>query len=299
MSARGRARRWVFTWNNYDDAAINALNSLECVYLVYGRERAPGTGTPHLQGFVIFRNGRHRTAIIADVGGGHWEPAHGTSQQAADYCKKDGDFVERGEFPGNAGARTDLTAIVQWLDEFIADNGRAPTEREIGQQQPLAILKRLDIAKLARLRAPSPVLRDGELQEWQASLYEELSDDANDREIMFYVDEHGGKGKTWFQQYMISKKPDTVQCLGVGKRDDMCFAVDPNKSVFLVNVPRGGMEFLQYPVLEQLKDRMVFSTKYQSVMKVMEKTPHVVVFSNEHPDMDKMSADRYVIRMMN
>ncbi|MBC7092204.1 MAG: hypothetical protein H5T50_09930 [Nitrososphaeria archaeon] len=191
-----------------------------------------------------------------------------------------------------------MERIVDWLDEFIADNKRAPTEREIAREQPVAVLRKIDINRLARLRAPPPVIRSGEPRDWQADLENELSTDADDRSVIFYVDSEGGKGKTWFQQWLVSEKPDRVQILGVGKRDDMCFAIDPDKSIFLVNVPRGGMEFLQYTVLEQLKDRMVFSTKYQSVMKVLPQNVHVVVFSNEQPDMTKMSEDRYVIRSM-
>lgn len=297
MASR-KAKRWVFTLNNYNDDHINALASLECVYLCYGKETAPSTGTPHLQGFVVFANARHRTAVVAEIGGGHWSPANGTSKQASDYCKKDGDFVERGELPVNQGKRKDMERIVDWLDEFIADNKRAPTEREIAREQPVAVLRKIDINRLARLRAPPPVIRSGEPRDWQADLENELSTDADDRSVIFYVDSEGGKGKTWFQQWLVSEKPDRVQILGVGKRDDMCFAIDPDKSIFLVNVPRGGMEFLQYTVLEQLKDRMVFSTKYQSVMKVLPQNVHVVVFSNEHPDMTKMSEDRYVIRSM-
>ena len=76
----------------------------------------------------------------------------------------------------------------------------------------------------------------------------------------------------------------------------MAYAVDPDKRVFFINVPRLGMEFLQYSILEQLKDRMVFSTKYTSEMKVLRTNVHVVVFCNEMPDMDKMSADRPIIR---
>jgi len=292
-----RSKRWCFTINNYTDASLVALDALECVYLVYGRETAPGTGTPHLQGFVIFANARRRSSL-ALLCPGHWEPTTGPSVAAAVYCKKDGDFTERGTAPVGQGKRTDLQAIMDWLDEFIADNGRAPTEREVALQQPIALLKRLDIMRVARLRAPPPKLREGELREWQQFLETELENEADDRSVSFFVDPTGGKGKTWFQQFLLTKRPDDVQVLGVGKRDDMCYAIDASKSVFLINVPRGGMEFLQYTVLEQLKDRMVFSTKYQSVLKTLSKAPHVVVFCNEDPDMTKMSADRYVIHAM-
>jgi len=297
--ANRRAKRWCFTINNYTDEHENALASLACVYLVYGKERAPTTQTPHLQGFVVFTSAKSRRQLVAEIGGGHWTPANGTSAQASDYCKKDGAFLERGELPINQGRRKDLERIVDWVDEFIADNGRAPTDREIALEQPVAVLRKIDIASLARLRAPPPNIREGDPRPWQAALEEELSADADDRSVIFYVDSEGGKGKTWFQQWLLTKHPGTVQILGVGKRDDMCFAIDPDKLIFLVNVPRGGMEFLQYTVLEQLKDRMVFSTKYKSVMKVLPKNPHVVVFSNEDPDMEKMSVDRYDVRPLN
>ena len=55
------------------------------------------------------------------------------------------------------------------------------------------------------------------------------------------------------------------------------------------------MEFLQYTILEQLKDRMVYSPKYNSMMKYMQFVPHVVVFCNEQPNMTAMSEDRYEI----
>jgi len=44
-----------------------------------------------------------------------------------------------------------------------------------------------------------------------------------------------------------------------------------------------------------LKDRFVFSPKYDSKTKWLSNQPHVVVFMNEHPDMTKLSHDRYRI----
>jgi hypothetical protein len=77
--------------------------------------------------------------------------------------------------------------------------------------------------------------------------------------------------------------------------DDKVF-VDESKRIFLFNIPRGQMEYLQYSVMEQLKDRMVFSPKYQSSTKLLRFVPHVVVFCNEAPDMEKMTADRYILK---
>lgn len=290
-----RQRRYCFTLNNPTDAHRVGLSAIECVYIVYGEEIAPTTGTPHLQGFVCFTNGRSIVGIVAEIGGGHWEPARGTSKQAATYCKKDGNFIERGALPDQHGRRTDIDEIIQWLDDFITDNGRAPSAREVAKLQPKAMLRYRNFMELCRLKAPV-VIRQGEPRPWQLDLSTELLGEADDRSILFYVDEDGGKGKTWFQQWFLSNNPDITQMIGVGRREDMAFAIDPDKSVFFINVPRDGMQFLQYSVLEMLKDRMVFSTKYTSEMKILSKNAHVVVFCNEQLDPTKMSADRPILR---
>ena len=294
------SRRFVFTLNNYSDVHIQELRDLsnhEVVrYLVFGRELAPTTGTPHLQGFIVLNRAQRHSWLRNRFAGIHTENARGTSVEAAEYCKKEGDFEEFGELPANQGKRTDIEKFCQWVTEFIEAHGRAPSEREIAFEQPRAFIQ-YNKASLAYVNAvaPPPALRIGQTREWQQDLANTLEEDADDRTVTFVVDQEGGKGKSWFQQWYITKNPDTCQVLGIGKRDNMAYAVDETKKVFLLNVPRGDMQYLQYSVLEQLKDRMVFSTKYQTRMKILRQAPHVVVFCNEYPDMEKMSADRYVI----
>jgi len=55
------------------------------------------------------------------------------------------------------------------------------------------------------------------------------------------------------------------------------------------------MQYMQYAILEQLKNRLIFSNKYQSQMKVLPNNVHVVVFSNEAPDMNALTNDRYKV----
>lgn len=288
-----RGRRWCFTINNPTPEVYERINSVDCVYIVAGREQAPTTGTQHLQGFVIFATPHRRDRVTTLIGQGHYELTRGTSLQAAQYCKKDGDFIERGDLPLNQGRRSDLQQTLDWLDEFIQSNSRAPSEREVAMYHPHALLRYRNFMSVAALRAPAIVLRQGELRPWQRELETTLEGEADDRKVNFYIDEDGGKGKTWFQQYLLTKNPEEVQVLGVGKRDDIAYSIDETKRIFLFNIPRDAMQFLQYTILEQLKDRMVFSTKYQSSMKILRFTPHVVVFSNEQPDLSKMSRDRY------
>ena len=294
------SRRWCFTLNNYSSDEVNFLRELAeqeiCNYLVYGYELGESR-TPHLQGYVCFSSPCRLERAKRLLGQRcHLESARGSPQQASDYCKKEGDFEEFGTLPQPQGKRNDLDAIIEWLDEFIALEGRAPTEREVAQLQPAAFLKYRDFMRLAQLRAPDPVLREGECRPWQVDLESVLEHPCDDERIVqFFVDENGGSGKTWFQQYFFSKHPDRVQLLQPGKYVDMAYTIDPSKDVFLINVPRGSMESfsLNFRILESLKDRMVFSPKYQPQMKILSTVPHVVVFSNEDPPRDRLSRDRY------
>jgi len=97
--AMSKARDYCFTLNNYTDAHIQALEDLDCVYIVYGKEVGE-SGTPHLQGYVRWASPRTFNATkTAMPDGTHIERKKGTCKQAIDYCKKDGDVYERGDPP--------------------------------------------------------------------------------------------------------------------------------------------------------------------------------------------------------
>ena len=296
-----QSRRWVFTLNNPSDAEWQAFRNLAdeleekgIRYVVGGDERGE-SGTRHIQGFVIFHQPKRFSAVRGLWPRAHIEPARGSSRQAADYCKKDGTYIEFGDMPDSQGRRRDIEEAVSWADNFTLEAGRAPTSPEIARAYPSIYLRYPRVTRLFENRSGPPVLEEGEPNDWQRELEAELNGEVSPRGIQFYVDPEGGKGKTWFQQYYMTKYPEKTQILSVGKRDDLAHVIDRTKSVFFFNMPRGGMEFFQYVVAEALKDRMVFSPKYSSHMKFLARTPHVVVFCNEHPEMNKMSADRYLI----
>lgn len=89
-----RGRRWCFTWNNYDEQeAINKLSSIQrmgfALRIVVGREIAPSTGTPHLQGYIHFSKRFTMNKVKSDLNQTvHLEIARGSEDQNIRYCSK-------------------------------------------------------------------------------------------------------------------------------------------------------------------------------------------------------------------
>lgn len=92
------SRNFVFTLNNYTGADEEYLGALKFKYLVYGREIAPTTGTPHLQGFICFEQVKTFSAASKVLKGAHIEIAK-SLESAIIYSKKDGNFLEKGVPP--------------------------------------------------------------------------------------------------------------------------------------------------------------------------------------------------------
>lgn len=292
-------KNYVFTLNNYTTEETETLISHAppnedgpFKYLIFGKE-VGASGTPHLQGYIQLRT-KLRLRAAKSIPGfqrAHLEPARGTSSQAANYCKKDGDFYEFGDLETDQGKRTDWETFREW----VKSQDSTPSLKEVGEIFP-SLLGRYEraVCRFIELYGPRPSLVDGPLRPWQGNLDTLVSQPPDDRSIIFVVDPVGASGKSWLTRKWISSRDD-VQRLSVGKRDDLAFAIDVTKSLFIFDIPRGQSEFLQYGVLEQLKDQLIFSPKYMSTCKVIHHKVHVVVFMNEEPDRNKMTADRYHI----
>ena len=100
--------------NNYTNEDIALLEKLKCKYIIYGYEIAPTTGTPHLQGFVIWRSAKTFTASQKSLPNGcHISVCKGNPYQNFVYCSKTENFTERGDRPEKVGQgkRTDLKII--------------------------------------------------------------------------------------------------------------------------------------------------------------------------------------------
>ena len=109
------SRVWSVTWNNPDsDWELHVHELSDAIqYAVFGRERAPTTDTPHLQGGVRFKRPHRAAAVRKMFPGCHIEAARLPASLFA-YCKKDGDFVEFGK-QRRQGERTDLEGFYEQI----------------------------------------------------------------------------------------------------------------------------------------------------------------------------------------
>lgn len=96
-----QSRGWCYTINNPTEDDENFAYNLSwgATYTVAGLEIAPTTGTVHIQGYVYFATLKSLKQMKELHEKAHWEYQRGTCAQAADYCKKDGDYFEWGTPP--------------------------------------------------------------------------------------------------------------------------------------------------------------------------------------------------------
>jgi len=127
---------WCFTLNNYtqgDETKIRGYALIYAKYCVYGKE-VGACGTPHLQGYIELNERLRLNQLKAalELETIHLEPRKARGHQAADYCKKDGDFWEHGEAPPVPKNGTDSKK--RWRDVF--ENCQAGNWTYLQQEEP-------------------------------------------------------------------------------------------------------------------------------------------------------------------
>ena len=302
MAARRQAsarKDWVFTLNNYTDDEVGILNGVledatKCRYGVYGREVGE-SGTPHLQGFVQFVNRKRPNQVSALLGIRrlHCEARRGTPDEAATYCKKDGDFIEFGQMsrPGVAN-KLQLTEMVE---SRVAGCDSDKMMEDDGGQYVMHKRKVDDVAeeimKNSSKKKVEHMFTGAVLRPWQEALEEYLRGDVDSRSIIWCWEPIGNVGKSWFATYCAVKHDAIV--FGNGKSADIKYAYRGQRIV-IFDLSRTQMERVNYQVIEDIKNGRYFSSKYVSEMRVYA-PPHVVCFSNSEPQYGALSADRWVL----
>lgn len=85
--------------------------------MIFGKEICPTTGTPHLQGYLSFKNARSWNGVRKLLKQkAHIEIAKGNDYQNFNYCTKENDYFEFGE-PKKQGKRNDINEIKELVKQ--------------------------------------------------------------------------------------------------------------------------------------------------------------------------------------
>jgi len=140
-------------------------------------------------------------------------------------------------------------------------------------------------------------LRIEEPYGWQKQVVEIAKSIPDRRTIHWFWEPDGNVGKTTLREYLVVKMNALML---TGKSADMfhMLAKYPAKrKLIVVDCPRSTQDYINYGAIEQIKNGLIFSGKYEGAQLVFN-CPHVICFSNVEPDYTAMSADRWnVIRI--
>lgn len=246
------------TWNNYPLDGVERLERcFRPICKTYCFQKEVGTnGTPHLQGVFTLKKAMRWSEFNLPKGI-HWEGTR-NAVAAAKYCSKED--------------TRDGPDIYRW---------------------PVRIVK----PAKAELKIIS------ELRPWQQSIVDMVALVPDERTVHWVYDKEGCMGKTVFSKYLYAKQ-NAIIATGGAAKDIACLLAGLVKSMpgkpgrdlneqttFIFNFPR-STEGVSWKAIEMVKDGLVTSPKYESSTLVFN-CPHVICFSNELPEMTKLSADRW------
>lgn len=280
-------KRFVFTRNNYTDNDCTNLRlyiEKNAVFGVIGKEVAPTTGTRHLQGFIHLRRPRKWGTIQRSLAGCFIERAVGTDEQNLVYCSKtDTEAFVFGR-PMCQGKRTDLDEIKEAIRE-----GKSKFQLMDQFSTVFSAHQRFVEAYINEYaNSQKPVEEIEKFRPWQQEIIEMVGLEPDDRHIIWVYDPEGGIGKTRLARWLVDNY--NAFYTNGGRSIDITYSYN-HQHIVIFDFVREAEEFISYSTIEQLKNGLLSSNKYQSCVKRFT-PPHVLVFANFEPAPHKFSRDR-------
>lgn len=296
-----RQRDWCFTFHdmtllekefNFQHQLKLDVDNKKVKYFIMGIETCPTTNKQHIQGYIYWTNARTFSAVKKEYPTAHIEPRQAPDvRQAADYCKKENNYLEYGELPVNP----QFGKVNEWK-EIVEDIKNGMTLEDLTIKYPEASIRYCaGIKNMYELHRPkhkfSILEKYGKYNEIQESIISYVEGLTHDREIYWVYDPKGGAGKTDLANHLISNNNFLV--FGNAKTADVALAWNGENVIF--DYSRSQQDHINYGVIEDIKNGRIFSGKYQSCTKLYAR-PKVLVFANFLPEFSKMSADRWNIQ---
>lgn len=130
--------------------------------------------------------------------------------------------------------------------------------------------------------------------DWQKRIIEVVQTKPHRRRIYWFWDKEGQTGKSTLARHLVLKYGAIPVC---GKSSDVKFAIACMKKkpkIVIWDVPRKLENKLYYEGMEEVKNGMFFSPKYEA-KPCTYNPPHVIVFANFYPQKERLSEDRWHI----
>ena len=139
-------------------------------------------------------------------------------------------------------------------------------------------------------------LKDVQLKQWQHDVIELLKEQRDDRTINWLVDYTGNAGKSFVCSY-IRTFHNGITLTSTSQRD-ISFLYQEQDIVSFDFTRQCDLSTVNFTIMENLKNGVLFSGKYQSTVKEFT-SPNVICFSNGLPDRGKLSVDRWNVFEIN
>nr|QKK13643.1 replication-associated protein [Sorghum mastrevirus associated alphasatellite]QKK13645.1 replication-associated protein [Sorghum mastrevirus associated alphasatellite]QKK13647.1 replication-associated protein [Sorghum mastrevirus associated alphasatellite] len=276
------SRRWMFTL--FEDFPSPPFADLpeSAEYLICQKEKAPTTGKIHLQGFIVLKSPRRITFLRKFLGkSAHLEHARSKSSSCRDYCRKD---ATRTDGPWEYGVFAEQGSKARKaMERYRSD----PDELRLSDPQ----LYRRCLAESINSQFGALVLPLF-TRPWQICFNERINQGPDDRNIIWVCGTQGGEGKTTRAKGLV--KDGWFYSRG-GKSVDIKYSYSMHMGHVCFDLPRQSEEILNYAVIEEIKDRLIRSAKYEPLDINAVDRVHVVVFANFKPLLEDVYDSRGIV----
>lgn len=136
------------------------------------------------------------------------------------------------------------------------------------------------------------------LKQWQLEILKIIDENKpNRRDVYWIYDTISGTGKTFMSTWLNKNRGSLTvggNCRNTAHELSKIKKINFPK-IIVIDIPSvGKKEYLDYWLLDYLKNGHMCSTKWSGKIFNFD-IPHVIIFSNEKPDIEKLSLDRWNI----
>ncbi len=222
-----RSRKWCITINNpvINDKKIYFKKLTQrhtFIDYIFGLEKGE-EGTPHIQGFVNFKNAITFRSMKKAFPKAHIEKAKGSIKQNFEYCSKDGDFIS------NIDLRSHQEKII---DEIINDEYK-DVQWTPWQKKIFKILdNKPDKRKIHWFWEPNGNIGKSYLCKYLALTRKIIIADGKKTDIFHSI------------YKLINDQKETP-------------------TIIMIDIPRTNFEYVNYGAIEQIKNGCIYSGKYE------------------------------------